>query len=97
VVGTVVIVVKRNSQVDVEDLISSSSPQKGCVMGRDPAVRSGPVFRHFAKTEDQTKRSGPVRSWDTAETGPRKDQDRGLVPVFERSWSDRTENGGQIS
>jgi hypothetical protein len=27
---------------------------------RDPVVRSGPVFRHFAKTEDQTKRSGPV-------------------------------------
>jgi hypothetical protein len=27
---------------------------------RDPAVRSGPVFRHFAKTKDQTKRSGPV-------------------------------------
>jgi hypothetical protein len=30
------------------------------LIGRDPAVRSGPVFRHFAKTEDQTKRSGPV-------------------------------------
>jgi hypothetical protein len=41
----------------------------------------------------KTRPSGPVRSWDTAETGPPKDQDRGLVLVFEWSWSDRTTDG----
>jgi hypothetical protein len=55
---------------------------------RDPAVRSGPVFKLFAKTEDQTKRSGPVLGHCGDRTT--KDQDRGLVLVFERSWSDRT-------
>jgi hypothetical protein len=28
------------------------------IADRDLAVRSGPVFRHFAKTKDQTKRQG---------------------------------------
>jgi hypothetical protein len=29
-------------------------------VNRVPVVRSGPVFEDFAKTEDQTSRSGPV-------------------------------------
>jgi hypothetical protein len=66
-------------------------PRRVRVESRDPAVRSGPVFGHFAKTEDQTTRSGPV----LGHCGDRtvKDQDRGLVLVFERSWSDRTIDG----
>jgi hypothetical protein len=37
----------------------------------------------------KTRPGGPVWSWDAAETGPPQDQDRSLVPVFVRSWSDQ--------
>jgi hypothetical protein len=38
----------------------------------------------------KTRPVGSVQSWDAVETGPPKDQNRGLVPVLGRSCSDQT-------
>jgi hypothetical protein len=60
--------------------VSGTATEKLLVMARDPVVRSGPVFRHSVKTEDQTKRSGPVlgRCGDRTAQRPRPRSGLGL-------------------
>jgi hypothetical protein len=72
---------------------SRDSSLCGRIQSRLEIRRSGLVRSLGILQRPKTRPSGPVWSWVTAETGPPKDQDRGLVLVFERSWSDRTTDG----
>jgi hypothetical protein len=58
----------------------------GILRGRDPVVRFGPVFGDFTKTEDQTRRSGPVLGCcgDRTTQRPRPWSDPGLGAVLVR-------------
>jgi hypothetical protein len=49
-------------------VLGQTSPSR---LSRVPVVRSGPVFEDFAKTEDQTNRSGPVLGHYGDRTRPR--------------------------
>jgi hypothetical protein len=66
-------------------------------MDRDPVVRSGPVFRDFTKTKDQTSRSGPVLRYcgDRTAQRPRPRSGPGLGAVLVRpdQYMGRSESG----